>query len=357
MDENETAGKPQERKAKRPKPAAKAKKKTPDDRTNSPHDKRLKQLFRNKKAFVSFLKECVKSEWAKDIDEDSLKPSPKSYILSDFEEKEVDVLYESKLKSSGEKVYLYVLLENQSWVDYRMAYRLLLYIVEIMRDHYNNADEKERKRKSFRFPAVIPIVFYTGRGKWTAARNLREIFYDYERFGGSVVNFEYAMVDAKSYDAESVKEITSPLLRLAMLLEKSQDFTDVIKTIDDCQDDIAELGEDEQRVLNVVFKIFKQVYGNTEEFELTKIFGAKSAEEVSGMLVDFQANVKKRDRILIRQGREQGIEQGREETEAKALAEKIEIAKKLSKKGLTIEDISESTGLDITVIQNAVEAI
>jgi predicted transposase YdaD len=95
------------------------------------------------------------------------------------------------------------------------------------------------------------------------------------------------------------------------------------------------------------------------------------------MLVDFQANVKKRDRILIRQGREQGIEQGREqgieqgieqgkeqgilqgikETEAKALAEKIEIAKKLSKKGLTIEDISESTGLDITVIQNAVEAI
>ena len=60
-----------------------------------------------------------------------------------------------------------------------MPYRLLLYIVEILRDYYNHADVNARKRKSFKFPAVFPIIFYTGSGKWTVPQNLREMFDGY----------------------------------------------------------------------------------------------------------------------------------------------------------------------------------
>jgi len=43
------------------------------EKTNDPHDVRLKELFGNKDAFISLLKDCVKAEWINDIDTDSLK--------------------------------------------------------------------------------------------------------------------------------------------------------------------------------------------------------------------------------------------------------------------------------------------
>ena len=106
-------------------------------KTDDPHDKRLKELFWNKEAFISLLKDCVKADWINDLDEDSLRLCPHSFILQDFNKKEADIVYEATIKNGKEKVVFYVLLENQKAVDYRMPYRLLLYIVEILRFYYN----------------------------------------------------------------------------------------------------------------------------------------------------------------------------------------------------------------------------
>ena len=73
--------------------------------------------------------------------------------------------YEATISNGRQKVIFYVLLELQSRVDYRMPYRLLLYMVEILRHYYNNADVNARKRKKFKFPAVVPIVFFSGKRK------------------------------------------------------------------------------------------------------------------------------------------------------------------------------------------------
>ena len=180
--------------------------KSMSEKTDNPHDTRLTELFSNKEAFISFLKDCVKAEWLGDLDEHSLQRSPKSYVLQDFKKKAADVVYSATLNNGKDKVIFYVLLENQSSVDYRMPYRLLLYVVEILRDYYNHADVKERDRKEFRFPAVVPLVFYTGHRKWTVPQNLKEMFAGYERFGESLLNFNYAIVDAKGYNEQSVKD-------------------------------------------------------------------------------------------------------------------------------------------------------
>ena len=131
-----------------------------ESKTDRPHDTRLKELFGNKEAFISLLRDCIKADWVDDLDEESLKRSNKSFVLQDFKKQEADVVYEAALKNGGDKVIFYILLENQRKVDHRMSYRLLLYIVEVLRDYYNQSDVKERKRKDFRFPAVYPIVFY-----------------------------------------------------------------------------------------------------------------------------------------------------------------------------------------------------
>ena len=58
---------------------------------DNPHDKRHKELFSNKKSFLSLLKDCVKEPWAYELDEDNLVKSNKSFILQDFSEKEADI--------------------------------------------------------------------------------------------------------------------------------------------------------------------------------------------------------------------------------------------------------------------------
>ena len=68
------------------------------------------------------------------------------------------------------------MLELQSGVDYRMPYRLLLYIVEILRHYYNNADVRKRDNKDFKFPLVFPIVFFSGKETCTVPLNLRDLF-------------------------------------------------------------------------------------------------------------------------------------------------------------------------------------
>ena len=124
--------------------------------TDNPHDKRLKALFANKEAVLSLIKDCVGAKWADEIDMDSLKQTNRTFIMPDFGEREVDVIYEATV--GGRKVYFYLLIELQRKVDYRMGFRLMVYIVQILLDYYKNADEKARKRKGFKFPVVFPLM-------------------------------------------------------------------------------------------------------------------------------------------------------------------------------------------------------
>jgi len=282
-------------------------------KTDNPHDTRMSELFGNKEAFLSFLRDCVKAEWLDDLDEDSVKRSPKTYVLQDFAKKAADVVYEATLKKGKERIIFYVLLENQSRVDHTMPYRLLLYIVEILRDYYNHADTKKRKRKDFKFPAVFPIVFYTGSGKWTVPQNLREMFAGHGRFGDNLLDFRYALVDAKAYDDESVKNFRSKLLKVMMLLERSKDFIEIAETAVKYKDEIQGLNDEEKRVLSVALDILNQVYGASQSHDFKEILYSENAGRIDSMLTDVIANAKNYERSIRKEERkEQAKEMAKE---------------------------------------------
>jgi len=310
------------------------------EKTNDPHDTRLRELFGNKEAFISFLKDCVKPDWIDDLDEISLRRSPKEYILQDFKKKSADVVYEATLKNGKEKIIFFVLQENQSKVDYRMPYRLLLYIVEILRDYYNHADENERKRKNFKFPAIFPVIFYTGRQKWTVPTNLKSIFAGYERFGEHLINFNYSLVDVKGYDEDSLKDFRSKLLKVIILFEKSQKFTEIIELAKNYKGEIRKFDEEEQRVLIGALDIFNDVYG--QKYDFAEILYTKNAEGVDRMLADIVANAKNYEKTIRKEG-----------AEAKA----ITMAKKMLLKNKPIDEIMEFTELTEEKIREIEEEI
>ena len=302
----------------------------------NPHDVRLTELFENKEAFVSLLKDCVKADWLDDLDIDSLRRSENSFILQDFSEKEADVIYEATLNNGKQKVIFYVLLELQSSVDYRMPYRLLLYIVEILRYYYNHSDVNERERKGFKFPAVVPIVFYNGKDKWTAPTSLREMFDGYDKFGDALVNFNYSLVDAKGYNDDSVKGFQSKLLKVMMMFEKSESVAELIEVIERYRDDIEGLNDEELRIISLAMKILSQLYGTEATEKIVEIIHNKHAERVSGMLVDLIANEKRREQEMAKQV-------------------VIETAKRFLKMGLTVEQVAKGSDLSLKEVENIKE--
>lgn len=146
----------------------------PPNRKNEfhhPYDKAYKILLSNRAMFATLLHHFVPGDWVKKLDIDTLIRVDKSYVLSDYKEKEADLVYRAQL--NGQEFYFYVLLELQSRVDFQMPHRLLTYMTEIWRDAQNNTPQFEKRRKSYKLPAIVPIVLYNGNAKWTAVRSFR----------------------------------------------------------------------------------------------------------------------------------------------------------------------------------------
>ena len=291
---------------------------------DNPHDKRHKELLSNKKSFLSLLRDCVKEPWVYDLDEDSITKTNNSFILQDFSEKEADVVYEATL--NGRTVIFYILLELQSKVDYRMPYRLLLYIVEILRYYYNHADVNERDNKDFKFPVVFPIVFFSGKDAWTVPLNIKEMFSDYETFGDYVLNFEYMLVNAKGYDNDTLKGFSSKLLGLVLMLEKTKNDLEFYSSIRDNLDSIGTFDNEEKRVLSLCIKIMDIAYGYNKCEDIQRLLSENQIQEVDKMLCDV-------------------IEYAKVEKEEIAINTKLEVARNMLMENSSIDYIIRMTGL------------
>lgn len=182
------------------------------------HDKGYKQLLSNKRTFLQLFRTFVGEKWVRDIHEDDLLLVNKTYIQKDFREKEADIVY--RLKTGDENIILYIILELQSTVDYRMPFRLLQYIVALWQEIYNNIPEKQRDRKDFRLPAIVPAVLYNGSNNWTACTNFKEMLEGYQAFERYLLDFNYILFDINRYSKEELLEVSN-LVSSVFLLDQA----------------------------------------------------------------------------------------------------------------------------------------
>ena len=198
------------------------------DKIFNEHDLGYKSVLSNKKNFIDFLKGFVKKDWVKLINEENLILVDKEFILEDFKEEEADIIYRVDLE--GNEIIFYVLLELQSTVDFRMPIRLLLYMTEIYRDELKNTDEKLKKRKDYRLPAIIPLVLYNGKNNWSAARSFKEIVNGYEMFEDSIIDFKYMLFDINRMKESELIEIANVVSSI-FLLDQDVEISEIVKRL------------------------------------------------------------------------------------------------------------------------------
>ena len=189
------------------------------------HDKGYKRILAQKKNFLSFLQTFVQAEWVSEITEESLTLIDKEFIPKDFKEREADIIYSVKL--NGKEVIFYCLLELQSSVDYTMPFRLLIYMTELWRRLFADADKNVREQENYKLPAIVPIILYNGRDEWTAVRSFKEYQDGHERFKDNVVNFEYIFLNVNKYKDETLQAIGN-FISSVFLLDKQQNTDQLI---------------------------------------------------------------------------------------------------------------------------------
>lgn len=189
-------------------------------------DNAAKLMFGDSILCAEFLRNYVDIDLLKDVRPEDIEDISERFLPLWQEGRDSDSV--KKICINGMPVFLITIIEHQSKVCYDMAFRMLRYIVMVLTDY---ADEQERtdrgstEWKDFKYPPILPIVYYEGTGEWTAVRNFADRVYYNDILGKYIPSFEYIMVPLSDYSEQELIAKRDEL-SLVMLINKLQDSSD-----------------------------------------------------------------------------------------------------------------------------------
>ena len=289
---------------------------------NQKHDKIFKEMLSDKKSTVDFINSFLHLN----LVEDDIEKYEKEFRTSEFSNVEADVVYKIKNKN------VFILIEHQSSVDYKMSYRIMCYKYAIIE---SVIDKKRLKEKSYRIPMVIPVVLYTGKRKWK-----RLLINDIEeKVEGYAENWlEYTLIDVNKFSKEQLLA-DNLIITKAMLIEKSKNKEELYKNIED----VINMQKERRAFNNLQLeKLIAYELSGTEDKNIMHEFIEKIRNiEGSGEIMTNASRIINRE---IRKQRKAGLEQG--------LRQGIKLVAKKLKGKMDIKEISQITGLSESDIEN-----
>ncbi len=204
----------------------------PGVRNTGLRDNSAKIIFEDPILCAQFLRGYVDIPILKDVQPEDIEDETERFVHLFTEERNSDVVKRIRLKDKGNgeiPFYLISLIEHKSDVDYNVVMQILRYMVFIWED-YEKRQERKRKgisrTKGFRYPPVLPIVYYEGTGRWTAALRLHERVYLSDMLGEYIPDYRCLMVQLNRYSNRMLMEKEDELSIVMMLnrLQKTADF-------------------------------------------------------------------------------------------------------------------------------------
>ena len=147
-------------------------------------------------------------------------------------EYEADTIKKVYIRSTDgtieKEVYVLSLIEHKSEIDYDVAMQLFRYMSVIWQD-YKATQNKKHKGVSasadFRYPLIIPIVYYEGKKEWTAGLHLKDRIDFSEEMIEYIPDFTYQVVSLNKYTNEELSKKHDEM-SLVMLINKIQSSED-----------------------------------------------------------------------------------------------------------------------------------
>ncbi len=257
------------------------------NKTDKKRDINSKMVLGNPILCAQFLRRnvdipCLKNVQPEDIEDVSERYRP--YLGTEFESDTVKRIriHDVKMKDNSdqrttsdrmdsqasesnrlqEPLFVVSLTEHKSRVDYDVSMQLLKYMLCIWLDY--SKEMKAQKagvsdRKGFRYPVIIPVVYYEGKAPWTADRQFRSRIFQGELFKDWIPDFTYEVVRLHDYSNEELLE-RGDEMSLIMLFNKIQDAVDVSEFLKLPQEKLDEMVRDTpETVIDVIVSVMESL--------------------------------------------------------------------------------------------------
>ena len=290
-------------------------------------DKSYKLLFSHAQMVEELLRDFVREDWVKLIDFSTLKKYNNSFVSDDLKERFDDVIW--TVLWGKQQLYIYILIEFQSGIDYFMSVRMMTYLGLL----YQDLIMSETVKTGQKLPPVLPIVLYNGTKRWeNAPLDIKDTIEKSPRgLDQYLPQLRYLLIDEGYYDnheLESLKSLVSALFQL----ERQQTPEDVCRIITALID---WLKSPEQQSLRRAFTVWLGRVLLPSRYPGESIPEFHDLQEVHAMLSE---TVKSWPAQWMAKGLEKGLEKGREETLAQT-------ALRMLTEGIDSELVTKITGL------------
>lgn len=206
-------------------------------------DNGAKLIFDDPILCAQFLRGYTNIDLLKDVQPEDIEDISERFLPMWQEGRDSDSVKRVHLKEMS--LFLITIVEHQSKVHYDMAFKILRYIVMVWTD-YEAEQEKIckgiTKTKDFRYPPVLPIIFYEGSDEWTAVRNMQDRVYLSDILRKYIPSFEYVLVPLRDYSQQALMEKKDELSLIFMInkLKNSEDFKQLKEIPQDYFEDLEE---------------------------------------------------------------------------------------------------------------------
>ena len=184
-------------------------------------DNCLKLILGDHELFAEFLRDFIGIDILNDVDPADIEDITERFLPLFNEQKDSDVVKRINLRG-GTPFFIISIVEHESKVNFRASFKMLQYIALVLNDYEKeiNSEGKDiSSAKDFKYPPVLPIVFYDGEGKWTAETNFlnrTELNAVFEKY---IPKFEYELVSLNEYSVNDLVRF-GDALSLIMIIDK-----------------------------------------------------------------------------------------------------------------------------------------
>lgn len=298
-------------------------------------DKIFRMILDDKKEFLEFLKKYEPGLGFENLKEEDIEKYNRKFVTTEMKIRESDVIYKISKKD------VFIIVEQQSKVDYSMPNRMTEYCVELIR----SVRRKNRKKT----PLIFPIVLYTGKEKWTAPLTIDETQESFYKVPPQ--NYpKYDLLDIKKFTKQKLIMENTGLSKV-LLFEKLRTKEEFEKILSGLLK--KNLSQDEIKYIRIMLKysnfVRKELPDVADEY-LEKL--EKKGESDSMLMFEklFVEYVKDKEAKAIERGLKQGMTQGLKQGMTQGIAQGMKQGIRQIAKAMLINDMEDEEIMRMTKI-------
>lgn len=276
-------------------------------------DRGVLWLLESKENLRSLVR-LLSSEIADKLNFSQAERANRSFIPDDLHKQESDLLYKVPFLSGGGRkaVWIYILLEHQSRPDRAMGLRLLSYMVKLWEMQRRAWEDAKLPASKWRLHPILPIVFYTGKRRWTSPISVKSLMSLPDILDRFVPDFDSLFLPLQSIPAERLtgSAVAAALRTLQVADAPQEELARVLREVVTYLETLpAEAKPEWRRALQYLFLLVHHKREPEEQEELNQMMidlMTVDREETSKMAMTSA-------QVLIAKGHKEGLKEGRQE--------------------------------------------